>query len=106
MIVLKGHSRAVNSVSWNPVCHNMLASASDDGTVRVWGTEEQMKARLEMERERERVSEQEQEARAEMVRGRGETCRQMAIIVPALKGNFSCIVSVPATPQLCFRLNS
>jgi len=49
----------------------MLASASDDGTVRVWGTEEQMKARLEMEREREKVSET-NEARAEMVRERGE----------------------------------
>ena len=49
----------------------MLASASDDGTVRVWGTEEQMKARLEMEREREKVSET-NEARAEMVREKGE----------------------------------
>ena len=43
VIVLKGHSRAVNCVAWNPTCHDMLASASDDGTVRLWGTEEQMR---------------------------------------------------------------
>lgn len=43
VIVLKGHSRAVNCVAWNPAHHDMLASASDDGTVRLWGTEEQMR---------------------------------------------------------------
>ena len=52
IIVLKGHSRPVSCVSWNPVHHDMLASASDDGTVRIWGTEEQMRAQLLFQQEK------------------------------------------------------
>ena len=40
LAVLPGHSGTVNAVHWNPVDHHILASASDDGTVRVWVSEE------------------------------------------------------------------
>lgn len=33
---LSGHTRTVSCVSWNPVYHQVLVSASDDTTVRVW----------------------------------------------------------------------
>ena len=32
----RAHSQDVNSVAWNPVVPGLLASASDDGAVKLW----------------------------------------------------------------------
>eukprot|EP01060_Flectonema_neradi_P021702 TRINITY_DN2957_c1_g1_i1.p1 TRINITY_DN2957_c1_g1~~TRINITY_DN2957_c1_g1_i1.p1 ORF type:complete len:855 (+),score=152.73 TRINITY_DN2957_c1_g1_i1:90-2567(+) len=33
---LTGHLKSTNSVAWNPVRHDIIASCSDDTTVRIW----------------------------------------------------------------------
>ena len=33
------HSQDVNSIAWNPVEDNLIASSSDDGSVKLWRLE-------------------------------------------------------------------
>lgn len=46
----------MNCVDWNSVHHSMLASGSDDGTVRIWGTEDEMKAEVQYQKEQKRCA--------------------------------------------------
>ena len=32
----KAHTQDINCVSWNPIRANLLASCSDDGTIKIW----------------------------------------------------------------------
>ena len=64
VVVLQGHTRPVNCVAWNPVTLDLIASASDDGSVRLWGTEEQLKRLQEYNKQHLSVDEEEDKLKA------------------------------------------